>query len=103
MRAEPLVYEGREPRILPPITSENRSYWTGGVQGQLLIQRCAACFRWVHPPAFDACVECGGNLLVEPVSGRGSLVTYTINERQFHPQVEAPYVVGVVQLIEQAD
>ena len=37
-------------RMLPPITDENRAFWTGGAKGELLILRCGECGRWVHPP-----------------------------------------------------
>jgi len=94
--------EATAPRILPPITETNRAFWTGGRTGQLLIQRCASCERWVHPPA-EACAACGGPLNAKPVSGRGTVFTFTINGHSFHPQVPPPYVIAVVQLDEQDD
>lgn len=90
------------PRILPEITPHNRAFWTGGRNGVLLIQRCAACRRWVHPPT-DACPACGGALTAEPASGTGSVLTFTVNEQQFHPDVSPPYVIALVTLDEQDD
>src|SRR5207248_2760331 len=90
-------------RILPTITSENRAFWTGGANGQLLIQRCAECGRWVHPPT-DRCPSCRGALHTEPVSGRGTVFTYTVNAYQFHPDVQPPpNTIVIVQLDEQHD
>ncbi|MHB8463987.1 MAG: Zn-ribbon domain-containing OB-fold protein [Acidimicrobiales bacterium] len=90
------------PRILPELTDLNRPFWTGGRDGQLLIQRCASCGRWQHPPA-ESCTACGGPLAPQPVSGKGEIFTFTVNWHQYHPQVPPPYPIAVVELIEQAD
>lgn len=87
-------------RIPPPIDDLNRAFWTGGAEGQLLVQRCAGCRRWVHPPE-PACPSCGGMLAPEPVSGRGTVFTFTINRHVFNPAVPVPYVVALVELDEQ--
>ena len=39
----------------------------------------------------------------EPVSGRGTVFTFTINHQQYHPDVAPPYVIAVVELDEQPD
>lgn len=89
-------------RIIPELHEHNRPFWTGGGDGQLLIQRCTRCSLWVHPPAAD-CPDCSGPLEAEPVSGRGEVYTYTVNMHPFHPAVPPPYVIAVVQLEEQDD
>jgi uncharacterized OB-fold protein len=38
----------------------------------------------------------------EPVSGRGTVFTYTINHYQFHPDVPPPNIIALVELVEQA-
>lgn len=68
----------------------------------LQVARCEACDRWVHP-ATDACTECGRTLSWEPVSGRGTVFTFTVNHQPFNPEVPVPYVIALVQLDEQAD
>ena len=90
------------PRILPTLDDLNRAFWTGGANGELLIQRCAACRRWVHPPV-NACPACEGALVAEAVSGHGTIFTFTVNEQQFHPDVAPPYVIAIVVLDEQDD
>ncbi|MFI5046529.1 MAG: Zn-ribbon domain-containing OB-fold protein [Acidimicrobiia bacterium] len=90
------------PRVLPPLDDVNRSFWTGGRDGQLLIQRCDACRAWVHPPT-TGCPACGGSLHTEPVSGRGTVFTFTVNRHPFNPAVPLPYVIAIVELEEQAD
>ncbi len=89
------------PRMLPPITDANRAFWTGGAQGELLIQRCRSCGVWVLPPT-DRCHACDGELRAEPVSGRGTVFTFTINRHPYNPAVPLPYVIALVELEEQA-
>jgi hypothetical protein len=96
------IVEAPGPRHLPTLTDVNRAFWTGGANGELLVQRCAACRRWVHPPA-GACPACDGELRPEPVSGRAMVFTFTVNHQQFHPDVAPPYVIAIVELDEQAD
>ncbi len=88
--------------MLPALTPQNRAFWTGGSSGQLRVQRCVTCRRWTHPPA-ELCGACGGSLHAEPVSGRGTVFTFTVNEHRFHPEVPAPNVIAIVQLDEQPD
>ncbi|MET0146950.1 MAG: OB-fold domain-containing protein [Ilumatobacteraceae bacterium] len=88
------------PRVLPPLTDRNRPYWTGGFDGELLIQWCPACARFQHPPR-RACAACGGTIEPRAVSGKGTIFTFTINEYQYNPAVPPPYVIAVVELVEQ--
>jgi uncharacterized OB-fold protein len=89
------------PRALPPLDDVHRPFWTGGSDGRLLILRCEGCGRWVHPPV-ATCPACGGALRAEPVSGRATVFTYTVNHHPFNPAVPVPYVVAIVELEEQA-
>jgi uncharacterized OB-fold protein len=89
-------------RMLPTINEHNRAFWTGGADGRLRIPRCPGCALWVNPPPAD-CPGCGGVLEVQPVSGRGTVFTYTINYQPFNPAVPVPYVIAIVELVEQAD
>lgn len=36
------------------------------------------------------------------MSGRGRVVTYTVNHQRWTPDLDVPYVVAIVELIEQA-
>ncbi|OBI98285.1 Zn-ribbon domain-containing OB-fold protein [Mycobacterium asiaticum] len=66
----------------------------------LLVEHCADCGRWVHPPA-GVCRDCGGALVAKPVSGRGTVFTYTVNHHPYNPEVPTPYVIALVELSEQ--
>ena len=87
-------------RMLPTLTPEIRSFWTGGAEGQLLILRCGNCGGWVHPPA-PACPDDGSELKPEAVSGDGTVFTYTVNRHPYNPAVPPPYVIAIVELPEQ--
>jgi len=90
------------PRIIPQLTDVNRPFWTGGENGELLVLRCSGCDRWVHPPV-AACPACGGGLTPAPVSGRGTVFAFTVNEYAFNPAVPPPYVIAIVELEESDD
>lgn len=90
------------PRSIPPLDDVNRPFWTGGRDGRLLILRCEGCGDWVHPPVAE-CPSCSGALRAEPVSGRATVYTYTVNRHPFNRAVPVPYAVGIVELVEQAD
>ncbi len=88
-------------RILPALDDSNRIFWTSGETGALAIQRCRACHLWMHPPA-PICPSClGRDLTPQPVSGRGTLVSFTVNHQPWIPWFEPPYVIALVELHEQ--
>ena len=88
--------------INPPdrFDPELKPYWDGTANGELRVQRCAACgtFRW---PPRPACAHCG-SLDTEwvRVPGRGELFSWTVVARSTLPDFadQVPYVVGVVAL-----
>lgn len=88
-------------RILPAVTPENEHFWTGGAAGELRFLRCKPCGTYVHPPA-PVCPDCLGNELgAEAVSGRASLLTYTVNHQPWIPGFDPPYLVAIVEIDEQ--
>jgi uncharacterized protein len=89
------------PRILPELDETNHAFWTGGADGQLLVMRDQQTGRWVHPA--DPSDVASGRVRPEPVSGQGTVFTYTVNAQQYHPDVPPPYVIAIVVLDEQDD
>jgi uncharacterized OB-fold protein len=94
---------GRMPRNhLPALTAENTFFWRAGERGVLRFMRCRACGHYVHPP-LPICSICKcRDVRDEPVSGRGTVVSYTINHQVWEPGLEAPYVIGIVEMEEQS-
>jgi uncharacterized OB-fold protein len=88
-------------RPAPVITDLTAPFWRSGQSGELRIQRCADCRRWMHPPQ-PMCPTCHSREVhAEPVSGRGTVRTYTINRYRWAPGIEPPYVLAEVELGEQ--
>jgi uncharacterized OB-fold protein len=89
-------------RPIPAPTPLTAPYWDACRRGELAIQRCAGCHRFVHFPEV-ACPFCGGaDLPFETVSGRGIVHTFTIVHRTFLPGFAPPYVVAWIDLEEGA-
>jgi uncharacterized OB-fold protein len=93
--------EYRKP--LPVADDLSRPYWEAARHGVLVIQRCAACATYVHYPK-AACPRCGSpDLRPTPVSGRGTVHTFTVSHYVGAPgfENETPYVIALVELEEQ--
>ena len=91
------------PRKLPKLTPDSAFFWTGGVEGRLLIQRCTRCRRYQHPPQI-LCAAChSDDLAPEPVSARGRVKTYTVNHQAWLPGMTEPFVFAAIELEEQAE
>jgi uncharacterized OB-fold protein len=87
----------------PKTDFEELPFWTRGADSQLAIAHCADCGYWIHPPS-PACPKClTWNIHSEAVSGRGRIVSFTINRQQWLPDVPVPYVIAIVALVEQDD
>jgi uncharacterized OB-fold protein len=88
-------------RPLPEITQENRHFWQGGADNKLQFLHCPGCNYYLHPPG-PVCPLCyQRSLQVKAVSGRAIVASYSINYQQWMPQLEVPYVVAIVELVEQ--
>jgi len=89
-------------RPLPALNDDNRAFWTGGREDQLMIARCSDCGYRVHPPT-GFCPACESReVLPEAVSGRGTVYSFTVNHKAWIPGLPVPYVLALVELEEQA-
>ena len=89
--------------VLPQPDEMTAFFWDGARNGQLRIQRCQDCGRYIHPPK-PVCPACHSfNLRPATMSGRGRLYSYTVGVQAFHPWFESrlPYLLAVVELDEQ--
>ena len=89
-------------RPLPELTPANEWFWTSGADGTLRIQGCAECGELVHPPV-PICPYCRSrSSKPTAVSGRGTIVGFTVNAHRWLPAFEPPYVIANVALAEDA-
>jgi uncharacterized OB-fold protein len=87
---------------LPALTAENAFFWRSGERGVLRFMRCQACGHYIHPP-LPICAVCKSReVRDEAVSGRGTVLTYTINHQVWEAGLEAPYVIAIVEMDEQS-
>jgi acetyl-CoA acetyltransferase/uncharacterized OB-fold protein len=87
-------------RPLPELTPSNDWFWKSGRDGLLRIQGCCDCGRLVHPPV-PICPYCRSrSWRATTVSGRGTIVGYTVNEHRWLAGFDPPYVIANVALVE---
>ncbi len=88
-------------RVLPEVTERNQHFWRGGASGRLHVQACDSCSRYLHPPTV-MCRWCGSQS-IRPVgvSGRGVVYSFTVNRYAWQPDLPPPYVIALVDLVEQ--
>jgi len=89
----------------PPIIEDPFTlyFWEGTKAGQLLIMRCQSCGYWVHLPK-PVCRNCQSmDVAPEPVSGKGTVYSFTETHKAFHPYFvdKVPYLIAVIELAEQ--
>lgn len=88
-------------RILPRLTDRNRHFWTGGERGELRFLRCQDCGFYIHPP-LPRCPQCHSeHLAPQAVSGQATIATFSVNHQPWMPGPELPYVVAIVEIVEQ--
>ncbi|WP_199255452.1 thiolase C-terminal domain-containing protein [Mycolicibacterium mengxianglii] len=86
--------------VLPQLTLDNEFFWTSGADGQLRLQECGDCKALIHPPA-PVCRYCySHNQGVRAVSGRATLIGFTVNHRFSLPGLPPQYVVAQVAIDE---
>ena len=93
--------ETNSPRTLPDLEPHTEAFWTGGQSGRLMINRCQACHRYVHPPV-PMCPTCHSrDVTPEAVSGKATVASFTVNHVPWVPNLPVPYVFAAVELEEQ--
>lgn len=78
-------------------------YWAAAREERLEVLGCRGCGHLHHPPDV-ACPRClSQDLAPVPVSGRGSVYTFTVARQPFDAAFseEIPYVLALVELEEQ--
>ena len=90
--------QSARPGVEPPIDAA--FFWEGAEQGELRIQRCAACGRLRHPPR-PMCPYCRSlehDFVV--ASGRGEVHSFVVHHHPPVPGRDGPFAVALVALEE---
>jgi uncharacterized OB-fold protein len=91
------------PKPIPSPDEITLPFWEAAKERRLVVQRCATCGYYNHPPrnVCDACLS--QELHFEPVSGLGRIHTFTVMHQRDVPgfESEAPFINIVVELAEQ--
>jgi uncharacterized OB-fold protein len=91
------------PLPLPAPDALTQFFWDGCEAGELRIQRCARCRKYIHYPK-PICRFCASRELAgEAVSGRATLYSWTLAVQAFHPfwTPRVPFTLATVELVEQ--
>jgi len=87
---------------LPYPNGVSQPFWDAAKRHELHIQHCNACGTPIFYPR-EACSQClSPDLIWIPVSGKGTLYSYTIAQAPTHPAFaeDVPYVIAIVELEE---
>ncbi len=86
-------------RPLPDVSApEFAPFWSGTEAGEIRLPFCPACGQ-PHWPPRPICPHCRNMAFVwRPVSGKGTVYTWTVVEHQTTPGIRPPYVVALVEL-----
>jgi uncharacterized protein len=90
------------PMPIPSPSPATQPFWDAAQEGRLIMPRCPQCGIYQFPPTL-ACNECGCDRMEwVPVSGRGSVFSFVVYHRVYHPAFadKVPYVVAVIELEE---
>ena len=89
-------------RIAPQDDPETNFFWASGEDGKLRFKHCQDCGYYSHPPT-PRCPRClSAHMQADPVSGKATVLTYTVNVQQWVPG-QAPYIIAIVTMDEQDD
>jgi len=94
-----------QPTSSPPvrvIAVEDQPFWDALDAGTFMLARCTCGAYYARS---QACLQCGAGaqaLTWEPASGRGTVRTFVVFDKPYHPYFKdrTPYVVAVVTLQE---
>jgi hypothetical protein len=87
---------------MPIANADTKPFWDGCARAEFLLQRCAACQAYRHPPS-PICPKClSDECAWIPASGYGTVYSFTVVREQSARGWDAmvPYVLTVVELAE---
>lgn len=94
-------------RPLPVPDEASAPYWEAAARHVLALPRCSGCRAWSLPPDVTCprCHRTDPAWAYEPVTGRGTVRSWTVVRRSFVPGFDGdvPFVLVDVELDDQAD
>ena len=85
---------------LPKPDALTRPFWEACGRHALEVPCCGECGHLFLPPG-PCCPRCWSTRLAPTaLSGRGSIHSFAVYRRSYHPAIPAPYVVALVELEE---
>ena len=93
---------GPAQKPVPLPDEQSQPFFDGAARGVLMIRGCQACGARLAP-TIETCTEClGDDLAWVQASGRGTLFTFAIMHRLYHPAFadDIPYNLAMVELEE---
>jgi uncharacterized OB-fold protein len=94
-------------RPLPVPDEVSAPFWEAAARYVLTVARCSRCRTWTIPPGLTCptCLSTDPGFVFEPVSGRGTVRSWTVMRQSFLPGFadEVPFVLVDVELAEQSD
>lgn len=91
-----------ERRPIPKASPVSRFYWEKAAEGELWLQKCQECSKFIFYPRV-ICPQCFGDKLEwVPASGKGKVYTYTVIYRTDLAAFahKLPYIYAIVELDE---
>ena len=89
------------PGAVPPADENSAAFWDATREHRYTVQQCAACEHVQYPPK-ALCTGCGSMEHLSQVAstGAGTVDTFTVIHRAPRPELEVPYTVARVRLVE---
>ena len=88
------------PYPLPQTSQFTAQFWDGCQRQVLEVPQCQSC-NHLFLPGGPVCPKCWSRKLGSRLaSGRGSVFSYVVYHRSYHPAIPAPYVVAIIELVE---
>jgi uncharacterized OB-fold protein len=89
--------------VVPIPDRDSKPWWDAVARHELIHQRCSACGAWRWPPR-AMCNRCYGfEWSWQPVSGKGTIVSFIRTHHPFLAYMKAPYYTVFVAIDEQPD
>lgn len=88
---------------LPSVTEESAGFFEAAKKRVFALHRCTTCGTFYWPAS--ACRKCPNgpfmaNMRWEPASGRGTIFSFVVGRRAFHPAFPPPFVYALIKLEE---